>query len=253
MIYVHPVFLSIVFIGLISGLFKNIIFFVSIIFVHELGHFLMAKHFGWNVDKICFYPYGGFTKFNDGLNRPKYQELIIMLSGPIFQIVYFLVVINFLTLSEIVLFSNYHYSILLFNLMPIYPLDGGKLLNLFFNCFFSFRKGFKATIILSYICLFVFICILFFRNLSFSLSTFLVLTLLICKLTKEYRKEKFYFNKFLLERYLSNYKFRKYKVIKGIGDMSRDYKHVIFDGSKTSTEKEILSSYFSTKRQSSSS
>lgn len=204
----------------------------------------MARFFGWNVDKIYFYPYGGFTKFNDDLNRPKYQELIIMVSGTIFQVLYFFIIINFLTINEMELFKDYHYSILLFNLMPIYPLDGGKLLNLILNVFLSFRKGFKATIFLSYICLFVFACVLFLKNISISLSTFLVLTLLMCKLTKEYKKEKFYFNKFLLERYLNNYEFKKYKIIKGIDDMTRDYKHVVFNDSRTKTEKEVLSNYF---------
>ena len=36
----------------------------------------MAKLLGWNVDKIYFYPYGGYTKFNDDLNKPKKEELL---------------------------------------------------------------------------------------------------------------------------------------------------------------------------------
>ena len=237
-------FISIILLGLISGLIKNILIFTSIIFIHELGHFLVAKAFGWNVDKIYFYPYGGFTKFNDDLNKPKIQELIIMISGPLFQILYFCFIINHLTISEIEMFKNYHYSILLFNLLPIYPLDGGKFLNIILNYFMSFRNSFKLTIYFSY----VFICfvILFFlnKNVSISLSLLLVIILVFCKLTEELKKERFYFNKFLLERYLNDYKFPKIKVINNIVNMSRDYKHVIFKEGKTKTEKEELSRYF---------
>ena len=86
-------FFGIILIGLASGLFKNVIMFTSIIFIHELGHFLMAKYFKWNIDKIYFYPYGGYTKFNDYLNRPLYQELLIMLAGPLFQIIYYFIII----------------------------------------------------------------------------------------------------------------------------------------------------------------
>lgn len=204
----------------------------------------MAKFFKWNVDKIYFYPYGGFTKFNEDLNKPKIQELLIMLAGPLFQILYFFLVRNFLTVNELELFKSYHYSILMFNLLPVYPLDGGKFFNIILNYFMSFRSSFKCTIYFSYVCLVV-VCLFFLlNNISISLSSLLVFVLVICKLTEEFKKERFYFNKFLLERHLNNYKFPKIKVIKGIDDMSRDYKHVIFKYGKTRSEKEELTNYF---------
>lgn len=167
-----------------------------------------------------------------------------MLAGPIFQIIYFYFIINFLTSSEVNLFKTYHYSILLFNLLPIYPLDGGKFFNIVLNYFLSFRDGFRVTFYLSYICISIIVVFLMVKQISVSLSLLLVIILVICKLTSEFKKEKFYYNKFLLERYLNDYKFHKIKVIKGIAGMSRDYKHVIFKDGKTKTEKEELSSYF---------
>ena len=211
--------------------------FTSLIFIHELGHFFVAKLLGWNVDKIYFYPYGGFTKFNEELNKPKYQELFIMLAGPIAQIIYYVLLnkFNFLNFYEISLFESYHYSILLFNLLPIYPLDGGKFFNILFNYFLSFRKSFKLIILVSYTIIFAFVVIIFFNKLSFSLSSILVIILVMCKLTQERKKEKYYFNKFLLERYLNDYNFSKIKIIQGINDVRRDYKHVIYNGKTTKT------------------
>lgn len=219
--------------------------YTSLIFIHELGHFYVAKFFGWNVDKIYFYPYGGFTKFNDDLNKPKYQELFIMLAGPLTQIIYYVLLrVNYFNYFDMSLFENYHYSILFFNLLPIYPLDGGKFLNILFNCFFSFRKSFNLIIFVSYMILFIFLIVIFFKQLSFSLSSLLVIILVLCKLTQELKKRNYYFNKFLLERYLNNYKFSKIKVIQGINEFKRDYKHVIYDGKITKTEKDELSKYF---------
>lgn len=227
-------------------MFKNIIMFTSLVFVHELGHFFVAKIFKWNIDKIYFYPYGGFTKFNEELNKPKYQELFIMLSGPITQVVYYLLLIkfNFLSFYDMSLFTNYHYSILFFNLLPIYPLDGGKFFNILLNYYFSFRKSLKLIFLISYIVIFIFFVIAFLNKISFSLSSLLVIILVMCKLTQETKKEKYYFNKFLLERHLNNYKFSKIQVIKGIEYVKRDYKHVIYDGKTTKTEKEELAKYF---------
>ncbi len=204
----------------------------------------MAKVLNWKVDKIYFYPYGGYTKFNDDLNRPKKEELLIMIMGPVFQTVYYLLISNFLTINELSLFKNYHYSILFFNLLPIYPLDGGKLLNIIINYFVSFRKSFRLTILISYMCIVVISYFFIFKNINVSLSLFLIVILIICKLTNELKKERFYFNKFLLERHLNDYKFPKIKVISDLQYMSRDYKHVIFRKGKTRSEKEELSNYF---------
>lgn len=227
-----------------SGLFKNIMMFFSLLFIHEMGHFLTAKLFGWKVDKIYFYPYGGVTKFSDDLNKPKIQELIIMIMGPFFQVLFFLGITHFLTMRELQTFTGYHYSILFFNLLPIYPLDGGKLLNIILNYFLSFRKSFKLTLLISYGCICFAIAFFLKNQFSISLSLLLVLGLVICKLTQELKKEKYYFNKFLLERHLNNYQFPKIKVIPHIKDVSRDYKHVFYKNGKTRTEKEELSKYF---------
>lgn len=204
----------------------------------------MAKHYKWNIDKICFYPYGGFTKFSDDLNKPKREELLIMLAGPVIQIIYFYIMINFLNDKEIVLFSNYHYSILLFNLLPIYPLDGGKLINIVLNYFFPFRKSLRLSLCFSYLIITSIVLFFIKQDISLSLSIVLIILLVICKLTGELKKEKYYYNKFLLERYINNYEFPKIKVIKAISNMSRDYKHVIFKDNKTVSEKESLFRYF---------
>lgn len=167
-----------------------------------------------------------------------------MIMGPVFQIIYYLLIFRFLTMNELELFKNYHYSILFFNLLPIYPLDGGKLLNIIINYFISFRRSFRLTIFISYMCIVTIGYFFIYKNISISFSIFLIALLVICKLTNELKKERFYFNKFLLERHINDYKFPKIKVIKDLQYMSRDYKHVIFKKGKTRSEKEELSNYF---------
>ena len=228
-------------------MFKQIISFTSIIFIHELGHYLAAKYYKWNIDKIYFYPYGGYTKFNDNLNRPIYQELIIMIMGPLFQIIYYFIIINFLSSKTVEIFSTYHYSILFFNLLPIYPLDGGKLLNLIFNLCLPFSKSFHLIISISFGMIFLGGALLLLNRANISLSFLMVILILVCKLTEENKKRNFYFNKFLLERYLTHYSFSKVKVIKKINDMYRDCKHVFFMNKKNYSEKEILKKYFSSR------
>jgi len=214
--------------------------------VHELGHCICALFFNWEIDKISIYPYGGFSKFNEDLNRPIKEEFLILLSGPLVQIIFFilcsLVGLRDTTFS---LLKTYHYAILCFNLLPIYPLDGGKLVNLFLSKYYSYYKSLKFSLILSY---FLITLIFIFQiNYFFSLNIIMMLLLLLQKVIIHWRRKDMYHYKFLLERYLNNYKFSKVKLINNTKEMMRDKKHVFKKGNHYYSEMEILSKKFKRK------
>lgn len=211
---------------------------MSIIIIHELGHLLTAKYYNWKIDKIYIYPLGGITKINDKINRPLKEELIIVLMGPIFQIIYYYF-LKILGVEDILIFNL---ILLTFNLLPIYPLDGGKILNLLFSFCLSYKLSYKITFFISF---FSYIVLVFFSLLYLhSFFFIIVIFLLFFKILDEYSKKKFYFNKFLLERYLNNYRFKKIKFIKKIDSMYRDKTHFFRKNNQIVTEKEFLKEYF---------
>ncbi len=203
---------------------------------------MTAKYYGWNIDKIYIYPYGGYSKFNEDINRPLKEEFMILLMGPVFQIIYYFIFKN-IFISD---FTVFHYSILLFNLLPIYPLDGGKLINIMFSCKFSYLNSFKITMIISYVVL-LFIGVNFYDKLN-SLNMAMIGLLVLFKLIEEHRKIGYYFNKFLLERYLKKYNFKKNKTIKNIDNMIRDTKHIIKEKNIYYTEKEYLTKRYNIRK-----
>ncbi len=211
---------------------------MSIIFIHELGHLLTARYFNWKIDKIYIYPLGGITKINDKINKPLKEEIIIVLMGPIFQMIYYYVLIK-MGVQDILLFNL---ILLLFNLLPIYPLDGGKILNLVFSFFLSYKLSYKITFFFSF--LFYIILVLFSLFYFHSLFFIIVIFFLIFKIIDEYSKKDYYFSKFLLERYLNNYRFKKIKFIKGINSMQRDKTHFFKKNNQVITEKEFLREHF---------
>lgn len=64
---------------------------------------------------------------------------------------HFCVVKGILSPSFAVYLHTINASILLFNLLPIYPLDGGRLMQTFFHCFLRFRTAEHATLMCSLI------------------------------------------------------------------------------------------------------
>lgn len=187
---------------------------------------------GYQLDKITFYPYGGITTFNLPLNIPLKKEFLILIMGPLMQIVGYLFLKNF--------FSNlriYHYTLLFFNLLPIYPLDGGKIINICFSYFNNYLKSFYFTFLFSIL----FLILLFIYNLKYyNFNMLLMIIFLFFKLIDFYQKRYLYYNRFLLERYLYNLSFHRVRNVSDIKSFYRDCLHFVH----FKDEKHILNDYF---------
>ena len=216
----------------LTGNFKNFFSYFSLLFLHELGHSLMGIILGYQLDRIIFYPYGGVTTFNMPLNIPLKNELLVLLAGPFFQIIAYYLLKRFFNNLDI-----YHYSLLIFNLLPIYPLDGGKIFNILCNYSFNYLKSFTITFILSIF--FLFILIIYSIQIH-NFNLLLMVIVLFIKCLEFYKKRFYYYERFLLERYLHQYSFSKFKNIKNIKNFYRDTHHYI----NYQEEKIILKKHF---------
>ena len=224
-------------------MFKEFFMIFSLIIIHELGHLIMAFYYKWNLDKIAVYPFGGCVKFNEKLTKPLKEEFLILLSGPLAQIIFFLFVsfleINgFIIYRNFLLFKSYHYTLLMFNLLPIYPLDGGRILNIFLNLIFPYKKGNKLVIIISFI--FLITSILFYQNINFILMAILLTIELLIYL----KRQSFLYNTLLLEKYLTNNYYKKMKIIPNKDSMYKEKRHIILYKNRYITEKDYLKQRF---------
>ena len=198
----------------------------------------MARILGWKCIRITLYPYGGCSQFDVDINIPLWQELLVLIMGPITQIVFIYIIKYFVDTSNYILFERYSRWILYFNMLPIYPLDGGKLINLILCRFISYYYAFQITIYISY---FLFLsCFLTIIFLDFNLVLFLIFILLGVTLLKEMKKSLLYYQRFLYERYLNDYSFKRIKKIEKLKEMKRGTFHMISNVS----EKEYLHKYF---------
>ncbi|MBI4336182.1 MAG: site-2 protease family protein [Candidatus Omnitrophica bacterium] len=158
-VYIHITFLILpalfYFNAGVKGVFL-VLFVFSCVTLHELFHSLMAKYFRVRVRGITLFPIGGVASIATYPRRPQ-QEFLIALAGPMFNILF--AAILFYPLYKIlgpqVLFrpslrtwpSTIAYafwinpSLALFNLLPAFPMDGGRILRSFLAKRLGLRKA----------------------------------------------------------------------------------------------------------------
>jgi len=236
-VYFHPIFLFFLLIFVLIGRFKFIIIFMMLILIHELGHILMSLLFKWEIEKVIILPFGGLTKYNQLINTPLREEFLVSISGIIIQLIFYKFTYSYIDYKY---YSLINYFIIIFNLIPIYPLDGSKILNILFNKMLSYKSSFLLTIIISYIFIIIFSLFLFNKNKLF----IFIFIFLYKEVNKMYKERNLIFNKFLLERYLNEFNFKKEKIINEIEKMKKDYKHIFYTENKYITEKSYLKTYY---------
>ena len=137
-LYLHSTFLFLLmFTGGLAGVPFLVLVFGCVL-LHELGHALMARRFGIGTSDITLYPIGGVARLQRIPKAPG-AEFLIALAGPAvnFAIVAVLVAFEvglrsvgirpfFLDVVEWLVLINL--SLGLFNLIPAFPMDGGRVL-----------------------------------------------------------------------------------------------------------------------------
>lgn len=242
----HYTYLLIALGFILTGYFHNIIVFTSIIIIHELGHLIVAKYHKFQVDKIVIYPYGGLVKINNLINTSINKELSVAVSGILFQSIYY-IIIAILYNQGIIrkyifnLFTTYNTSILMFNILPIHPLDGSKILNLLLSKILPYNIANKLNILISIITLIIITTINYY---NFNYTTILIIGIILDNLVKYHQQLKYLFNKFLLERYLYNITYNKTKKINKINHMYKEKYHILKENNTYITEKQALSHKF---------
>ena len=128
------------FIGLDYWLFGSwlaVAILVSVIFIHESGHFLMMKRFGYKGVNMTFIPFVGAYVSGTATNLSQRNKIWVLLAGPLPGIVIGCVLMFLAHEWQEPLYQKVALPFLLlnlFNLLPVIPLDGGQF---FQTLFFS--------------------------------------------------------------------------------------------------------------------
>ena len=231
----------------LTGLIKNIILIYLIVIFHELGHIFIIKILKYKITKVEIYPMGGLTTIDKKINTPIIHDLLISSFGIIFQFILFLIFklffnLNLISLNTYNLFNIYNKTIIIFNLLPIIPLDGYKFLNSLFEIIFPFKLSFYLSLIISIIAILFFITF----NSLYSLNNYLIISFLIYKLITTIKDFKYNHFKFLLERFLNTFSYKKIKYNHHINlnKLKKETYHYFKEREKVYSETKILAKKF---------
>lgn len=129
---IHPLFFAFGVYYALTGKIFIFLIYTLVALLHELGHSFIADRHGYKLNKITLMPYGAVVSGKiDGL-KPS-DEIAIALAGPVTNIliaVFFAATWWVYPLSyaytDTAAFANI--TIAVINLLPVFPLDGGRIL-----------------------------------------------------------------------------------------------------------------------------
>lgn len=194
--------------SMLSGYFREMFIVFIILIVHELGHFFLMKLMNIEVSSITIYPYGGMIKNNMLINTNSLKVILISFAGIINQLLLWIIIYIFLKVGFINsyyydIFFKYNLYIILFNLIPIYPLDGYKILNSFLELFTSFKNSIYLSFFINVVCLLLFLIYLYI----YRVSNYLIIVFLVVNLFNYIKEIRYIMNKFYLERIIYDLKY----------------------------------------------
>ncbi len=130
--------------------------------IHELGHVIMGIIMGFKIEKIEIMPLGLSVSFKintDDYNKKikrgnvlQLKKIAIAAAGPLTNLLILIIVLNTninlkIVSNEVLAYANI--LMILFNLLPIYPLDGGRILKSLIYIFEGSIKSKKYMRIIS--------------------------------------------------------------------------------------------------------
>ena len=142
------------------------------ILLHEFGHALAARHYGVETRDIVLFPIGGMARL-DRLPEKPTQELLVALAGPLVNVLIATVLFpffwfmtrpqlssrdipnpdnlddNFFLFFPLLLFLNLLLAI--FNLIPAFPMDGGRILRALLSVRWGRLKATKVAVFIGHI------------------------------------------------------------------------------------------------------
>ena len=197
----HYSLLAILIVFIFTGLYIEILLFFIIILLHEMAHIITLLLFKQKVKTLNITILGAIIEC-EYKELGVIPEVVISIAGVFMNIILYIIImfLDDFYYQEILL--NYNLILIVFNLLPIYPLDGYKLIEGLFrfkNDPFFEQKSLMNISIFTLVVVFSLLTIIY-RSLSiYIIFGFLIYHNLILRLK---------YTEFVLKKYVKRYKYK---------------------------------------------
>ncbi len=136
-------------------MFVPILVVLASLLMHEYSHVWMALRLGFRVSHVMVHPFGAAAMVEDDgtemVRRPK-AEMAVAVAGPLMSLLCALCALLIFrawpsVTARWAVYANV--GMFLFNMLPIYPMDGGRILNGFVSWAFGRKTAFWAALAFS--------------------------------------------------------------------------------------------------------
>lgn len=174
----HPLFIAL---GLASAIFGGLpvfLIYALTALLHECGHIFCAARMGFTCEKISLMPYGAAAICDtDGISAK--DEVKLALSGPAVNALICVATAGLwwffpVTYAYTDTVFNASLVMLLINLLPAYPLDGGRVLRCIMGAFLPKKAAVVTLRVLSVVLAALFVLVFFFAVKNITFLTFAV-------------------------------------------------------------------------------
>jgi len=167
----HSTFFIIAALYIISGLFSAglsgaivstvlVVMLFGSVLLHEMGHVAIAKHFGIRTRSITLHILGGLASIEREPDDP-IEEIYIALAGPAVNLALLIITIPLLYLNVPGSFEFAFINLIMgvFNLVPAFPMDGGRVLRAALSLKFGKSKATEISLTITSIFAVIFVII----------------------------------------------------------------------------------------------
>lgn len=197
-------FWAVIALSLAAGYFIETLTLFTIILIHELGHIAVARQLGWTVKEVQLLPFGGVAIMEEAATSAPLDEIVVALAGPFMNLVMIFFSLLFWyfgwwTEAWTNFFMVSNWLIAGFNLLPIWPLDGGRVMHALLCFWLPYRMAALGTFGMGVLSSAVFLGIGLY---SLHVNSMVVALYLLVVNIQAFVRVPYHFFRFLMDKYV---------------------------------------------------
>ena len=148
-INIHYITIIYLVLSLVAGGIELYLLSLVIVLLHESAHYTMAKYFHFDIEEIVILPFGAYLLIKDMYLHDIKEELCVVMAGPSTHLFLYYIIHLFFDGYYKEYLLTFNAFIFMFNLLPVYPMDGHRIISLLLQKIYDLKKALYLSLKIS--------------------------------------------------------------------------------------------------------